>query len=72
MKTDYEFVADQLTNAWEFMSESEMLEYLFSETGFNDDKMQKLIDLWYSNVKLRIKMELTTTDSFITWLKTMI
>ena len=71
MKTDYEFIADQLINAWEFMGEAEMLEQL-SQTPFDIDKLQKLINIWYNDYKLRFNMELIPQDEFEIWLKSII
>ena len=71
MKTDYEFIADQLINAWEFMGEAEMLEQL-SQTPFDIDKLQKLINIWYNDARLRMRLELIDQDQFEIWLKTII
>ena len=72
MKTDYEFIADQLINAWEFMGEAEMLEYLSQEIGVNDTRLQKIVNEWYNDVNLRMRMELSSQEEFIVWLKTII
>ena len=72
MKTDYEFIADQLINAWEFMGEAEMLEYLSQEIGVNDTRLQKIVNEWYNDVNLRMRMELIPQDEFEIWLKSII
>ena len=54
--TDKEFIADQLTNAWEFNTPREMHEHLRNQTNVNDDKLKELINEWYKNDDRRNKI----------------
>jgi len=66
---DYEYLADQLINSFEYMDEKEMLKHILSETKFDKIKLKKLIDTWYDDVLLRMKIGIKRTNDIVKWLK---
>ena len=67
--SDEEYIADQLNNAWEHMSERQMLKHLALETKYDEDDLKHLIGKWYDDVGLRMKMELSRTSEWVKWIR---
>ena len=66
-----EFIADQLVNAWEFMTPEQMLNHLSKQIPeVNREKLKELIDTWYNSTK-RNKV-LNLYSDIIPWIENFI
>lgn len=66
---DEKFIADQLVNSWEFMSEREMVKHLAKSTKYTEDQLKPFVDKWYDDISLRMKMDLARTNQWVRLLK---
>ena len=66
---DNEFIADQLLNAWDSMNEKEMINHLAKNTDYSKSKLKKIVDDWYDDVSLRMKMDLARASDWDKWIK---
>lgn len=66
---DEEFIADQLVNAWEHMSEREMVKHLASSTKYSEANLKKFVDKWYDDFEFRMEMDLARTSQWVRLLK---
>jgi len=66
--SDEEFIADQLVNAWEFSSPDEMTRHLASETGYSRSQLKPLVNKWYDDVRLRMKVDMMSKSTFEAWI----
>lgn len=66
----FNFIADQLVNAWEHSSEKELVNHLHKETKVEKKQLASAVKEWYKDHKLRTKLSMGNTKDIRRWLET--
>jgi hypothetical protein len=70
---EYDFIMDQLVNAWEFHGPEEMIEWLQSQTTRSPKGIEKMVNAWYDDDKRRNQITMlvyqdSTESKLQTWM----